>query len=199
MQRNEKANSELVERFEIYTKSRATETRTNLHFLLMWLGHDGFKDIKNYEHFCELAKMIAAKGYNTNFTIPEYLYNKVIEIANNGAVFSYKFFDYDHPIQYYHPPYHAWLPKRLDDNAINIKIAAGLLGAIDEKSRQENTSKEFSNLKLFGNHNTENKVVQSAATVALLDIVEGYSRPGGSCNIFESDLVEVRSLFQSRK
>lgn len=51
---------------------------------------------------------------------------------------------------------------------------------------------------MFSHRPASNKIVQSAATVTLLDAIDGYSRPGGACAVYESDLIDVCDIFTPR-
>jgi len=66
-----------------------------------------------------------------------------------------------------------------------------------DKGVEKNSQKEkFEKELFFKPTHSRGKLLQSASTVALLDAIEGYSRPGGARDIYEADTVRLDRLFE---
>jgi hypothetical protein len=52
------------------------------------------------------------------------------------------------------------------------------------------------NFKFHSFHGSKGRIAQDAGTVALLDAIEGYQRPGGAQDLYESDLVKPEDFFK---
>lgn len=147
LKQEEKPVSKLADKFDSwmthYNHNGSGHNEDNNKALVDWLTNDsGAVYVRDYEHFCELAKLVHAKGYATNPPPSESDFNK--------GVAKY---------QSYKSQKDMWRPTMYQPRG-------------------------------------RGGIVQSASTVAFLDMIEGYQRPGGARDIYESDLIKIEDLFK---
>jgi len=85
--KNEKPLNKLADDFDWWMKNTRGHNSSDAEELLDWLYmNKGSEHIKDYNHFCVLAKEIAKKGYKTDTVIPEANFNKSIDKAKQREI-----------------------------------------------------------------------------------------------------------------
>lgn len=89
--------------------------------------------------------------------------------------------------------------------AMQIELDRALRSAKEQqlqehaRTKDQLQAREFENLLKLYSVFSDGAVAQDSATVAVLDRMEGYQRPGGAKAILESDLIKPEDIFSQAK
>jgi len=127
-------------------------------------------------------------------------FQTAVRIKNGNIQDLNKIFEVAESLDKIDPKFISFIKKLINIEAqyrTDSAISDRFNDLIPDRSLEERRKKEYEYKHHYNFYRPRGRIVQDAYTVSLLDAIEGYARPGGARDIYESDCINLEDIFKA--